>query len=201
MAIHDAEQYAALVPRSTGRSVRLPPDHCSAVLHSRTAAILPACGQESLPLRYGSRSCRSPHPVDRFFTAWLPGNQTEDIAYVTLQSWNGDELTWAVIARVDGEAWSIFGVPKADDGVRPARRQSAEYIATHTTFCVAAGSAMVVLDFISPMSPKNYLRQSLPFSYLTVAVSGSNGASPDVQIYSDIDNSWAGQYGAHVSTK
>jgi hypothetical protein len=48
-----------------------------------------------------------------------------------------------------------------------------------------AGDAMVSLDFFSPVSPKNHVRQSLPFSYLTASVSTKAGAK--TQVYSDID--------------
>lgn len=59
----------------------------------------------------------------------------------------------------------------------------------------------MVLDFLTPISPLNYVRQSLPFSYLTVSASGSDGSTPEVQVYSDIDNSWTGQFGVDVATE
>jgi hypothetical protein len=65
---------------------------------------------------------------------------------------------------------------------------------------VNAGSATFILDFFSPVSPENYIRQSLPFSYLTVSAGGLNGATASIQIYSDIDNSWTGQFGEDGST-
>lgn len=67
---------------------------------------------------------------------------------------------------------------------------TASYTSTHSTFTLQAGSRLLTLDFFSPVSPKNYLRQSLPFSYLTVTVASGSGT---VQIYSDIDASWTGQ--------
>ena len=42
------------------------------------------------------------------------------------------------------------------------------------------------------MAPADYVRQSLPYSYLTVSASGTNGCNPSVQIYTDIDDSWLG---------
>lgn len=67
----------------------------------------------------------------------------------------------------------------------------ASYTSTHSTFVVTAGSRQFTLDFFSPVSPKNYIRQSLPFSYLTVTLAA--GDSSSVQIYSDIDSTWTGQ--------
>jgi Domain of unknown function (DUF4965)/Domain of unknown function (DUF5127)/Domain of unknown function (DUF1793) len=53
-----------------------------------------------------------------------------------------------------------------------------------------AGGVTFILDFFSPLDIKDFTRQSLPFSYLTVSVSNSNGAS--VYVYSDIDSTWLG---------
>ncbi|KAK3722676.1 hypothetical protein LTR37_002247 [Vermiconidia calcicola] len=135
-----------------------------------------------------------------YLSAWLPGNQTENIAYAVPEFWNGQPLTWSVMARVDGESYSLFGVPEPESGVKPGLLQSADYTSTHTTFVVTAGLARFVLDFLSPISPQDYVRQSLPLSYLTVSASGINGAAPSIQVYSDIDNSWAGQFGENVAT-
>ena len=107
-------------------------------------------------------------------------------------------MTWSVLARVDGQTYSLFGVPLPGEGVQAATLEGGRYTATHTIFTLTAGAATFELDFFSPVSPQNYLRQSLPFSYLTVSTSGRDGATPDVQIYSDIDNSWAGQYGRFI---
>lgn len=104
------------------------------------------------------------------------------------------------MARVDNETYSLFGVPDPVAGVRAGSLQSAEYTTTHTTFVIDAGSAKFILDFFSPVSPQNLIRQSLPFSYLTVSASGTNGATASIQIYSDIDNSWTGQFGEYVET-
>ncbi|KAK3109586.1 hypothetical protein LTR53_016997, partial [Teratosphaeriaceae sp. CCFEE 6253] len=75
---------------------------------------------------------------------------------------------------------------------------TAAYTSTHTTFTVTAGTATFLLDFLSPVSPGNLVRQSAPFSYLTVSAAGTNCTTPDVEIYSDIDNSWAGQFDENV---
>lgn len=95
-----------------------------------------------------------------------------------------------MIARVGDQAYSLFGVPDAPENVQAATVTKAEYTSTHTIFTLEAGSKTFTLDFLSPVSPQNLLRQSLPFSYLTVSVSGGD---EEVQIYSDIDSSWTGK--------
>ena len=131
--------------------------------------------------------------------AWLPGNETENLPSAVPQFWAGQKLTWSVIARVDGKAYSLFGVPNPGPNVEPASVISGSWTATHTTFVVTAGSASFVLEFMSPISPQDHVRQSMPFSYLTISVSGFGGKTPSVQVYSDIDNSWAGQFGVDVA--
>ena len=128
-------------------------------------------------------------------TAWMPGNQVANLATATPQFWTGANLTWSVLARVDGTAYKLFGAPESLQGSIEAELVSAEYTSTHSIFTLNAGGAVFGLDFFSPVSPKNYLRQSLPFGYLTVSVSG-DGAK--IQIYSDVDESWTGQAGQTV---
>jgi hypothetical protein len=40
----------------------------------------------------------------------------------------------------------------------------------------------------------------MPFSYVTVSVSSLDGNAHSVKVYSDIDNSWTGQFGENVQT-
>lgn len=129
--------------------------------------------------------------------AWLPGNQAADLPSATPQFWTGQNLTWAVLARVDDITYNLFGVPSAPSNTVSASLLYATYTATHTTFILAAGAATFRLDFLSPVSPNDYVRQSLPFSYLTVFASSSG--SSRIQIYSDVDETWTGQSGDTVA--
>ena len=137
--------------------------------------------------------CPNSHP------AWVPGNQVANLATATPQFWQGQNLAWSVLARVGGTTYKLFGAPAALSGSVAATLMSAEYTSSHSVFTLAAGDvATFTLDFFSPVSPKNYVRQSLPFSYLTVSVDANTASK--VQIYSDIDETWTGQSGATVST-
>ncbi|CAI7651300.1 unnamed protein product [Penicillium glandicola] len=126
-----------------------------------------------------------------YLSAWIPGNSVASLASNRAQFWAGNDLIWSVTARVDGVAYNLFGVHLPLSGTKSGTVTEASYTSTHSIFTVEAGSRTFTLDFFSPVSPKNYLRQSLPFSYLTVTVTA--GDSSSVQIYSDIDHSWVGQ--------
>ncbi|KAJ5761209.1 hypothetical protein N7520_008365 [Penicillium odoratum] len=126
-----------------------------------------------------------------YLSAWIPGNEVDSLPSNNAQFWAGNTLVWSVIARVDNTTYNLFGVASPNDGTTSATVTAATYTSTHSTFTVTAGSRTFTLDFFSPVSPKNYLRQSLPFSYLTVTLVA--GDSSSVQIYSDISESWTGQ--------
>ncbi|KAJ5739058.1 hypothetical protein N7533_011842 [Penicillium manginii] len=128
-----------------------------------------------------------------YLSAWMPSDRVQQMPYSEPQFWAGQELGWSVIVRVDGQAYSVMGVPDLDeDEILPATVRRAEFTSTHSIFDLTAGSVRLTLDFFSPVTPSNYLRQSLPFSYLTVKVSGSYFGN-NIQVYSDIDGRWTGR--------
>lgn len=99
-----------------------------------------------------------------YLNTWLPGNLVANLPSAPPQFWTGKELAWSVIAKVDGKAYSLFGVTDRIDGVTEAQVASAKFTSTHSIFTLRAGSLSFELDFFSPVSPENLLRQSLPFS-------------------------------------
>lgn len=127
----------------------------------------------------------------------MPGSFVNNLTASNPQFWAGQDLTLGILARIDGQTFSLLGVPSPPDGTRAATVSHAEYTSTHTIFSLLAANVSLKLDFLSPVSPSNYLRQSLPFSYLTITA--ETGAGEDVQIYVDIDESWTGQSGSTVA--
>ena len=125
----------------------------------------------------------------------MPGKNASSLPTQLPTFWSGVPLIWGVMARVDGAAYSLMGIPATPEGVTPAQLVNAEYTATHTLFQLSAGDATITLDFFSPVTPNDLVRQSLPFSYLTISATGSS----NVQVYTDIDETWTGQSGATVS--
>jgi hypothetical protein len=53
----------------------------------------------------------------------------------------------------------------------------------------------MVITFLSPVTPDDYVRQSLPMSYMQVSVVSIDGKSHNVELYSDIS---AGEFLIHV---
>lgn len=127
--------------------------------------------------------------------AWLPGHFTNNVTAGSPQFWAGQNLTWSVLARVNGATYSIFGVPEAISGVRAATQQTISYSSSHTVVNLTAGNANITLDFFSPvlLNETDMARQSLPYSFLTVTAISSDGNAANVQVMSAIDNSWTAQ--------
>jgi hypothetical protein len=87
------------------------------------------------------------------------------------------------LVRVDGKTFSWMGAHKVPN----ANQTSAEYTATSSIFTIRAdGKVEIKVTFLSPITPKDFKRQSLVFSYMQVEVSSIDGSNHDVQIYTDI---------------
>lgn len=99
-----------------------------------------------------------------YLSTWIPGGLVENLPSSSPQFWAGNDLTWGIIARVDGTTYNLFGITEKVRGTSNAPVVSASYTSTHSTFTLAAGTATFKLDFFTPVSPSNYIRQSLPFS-------------------------------------
>jgi len=108
-----------------------------------------------------------------YLSTWMPSDQVQTLPYAEPQFWAGQSLTWSIMARVDGQAYSLMSITNPGDKIRPAIVRAAEYTATHSVFTLSAGRVIFTLDFFSPISPSNYLRHSLPFSMACFGCSGS----------------------------
>ena len=108
-----------------------------------------------------------------------------DVPTATTNFWAGQTLTWQIYARIDGgTTYCVYGCP--DSGVENAQQTSISFTSTHTYITLEAGDAEIILDFFSPVSLTDYVRQSVPYSYITVNVS----TTADVMVA--IDDSWTG---------
>lgn len=131
-----------------------------------------------------------------YLSVWLPGSAAGNAATAQPEFWTGEDLTWPVLARIDGKTWALFG-DSAGSISNAATTDSVTFTSTHTYFQVTAGSVKFTLDFFTPVTPgkDEYAQQSLPYSYLTVTASSSGFAPASIQILSGIDQTWTAQEG------
>lgn len=94
----------------------------------------------------------------------------------------GQTIGWSGMIRVDGIMYAWMGLP---DTV--AVNQTAyEYTSTKSIFTMDVDDAVqLTITFLSPITPHDFKRQSLVFSYMNVEVASIDGDFHDVQLYSD----------------
>lgn len=64
---------------------------------------------------------------------------------------------------------------------------SMDYTSTRSNFYMSVGGKVSMnIEFLSPVYPEDLRRQSIPFSYLNVAVQSLDGAPHSVQVYADV---------------
>ncbi|KAF2705838.1 DUF1793-domain-containing protein [Pleomassaria siparia CBS 279.74] len=111
--------------------------------------------------------------------------------------YTGDVVAWTGLIRVDGNTFVWMGSP-IEIQAPLATQVAFEYTSTKSIFTIEVdGKVSLKATFLSPVTPTDFKRQSLVFSYLNVEVSSMDGAEHDVQLYTDISAEWvSGDLGA-----
>lgn len=100
----------------------------------------------------------------------------------------GQTIGWSGMIRVDGIMYAWMGLP----GTVAVNQTAYEYTSTKSIFTMDVdGAVQLTITFLSPITPHDFKRQSLVFSYMYVEVVSVDGDSHDVQLYSDTS---AGEY-------
>jgi hypothetical protein len=111
------------------------------------------------------------------------------LAECTLTQSSGQWLGWTGLVRVDGNTFVWMGAP--DDYNDLANQTSYEYTSTKSIFFITADDKIQLkVTFLSPLTPNDFKRQSLIFSYMEIEVSSLDNSEHDVQIYTDISAGW-----------
>ncbi|KAH9000742.1 hypothetical protein EDB86DRAFT_3075192 [Lactarius hatsudake] len=102
-------------------------------------------------------------------------------------------LGWTVFVRIDGSTYSFLGgVPGNIVGSVNVAVNITETVITPTQTVVSAqaGPMQVNLTFLNPIEPGDWVKQSIPFSYLALSAKSLDGAAHAVQVYSDVSGEW-----------
>lgn len=94
----------------------------------------------------------------------------------------GQTIGWSGMIRVDGIMYAWMGLP----GTVAVNQTAYEYTSTKSIFTMDVDDAVqLTITFLSPITPHDFKRQSLVFSYMNVEVASIDGDSHDIQLYSD----------------
>ncbi|KAI0930164.1 hypothetical protein AcV5_006948 [Taiwanofungus camphoratus] len=124
-----------------------------------------------------------------YFSSWLPIAPTSALTNTWPNFWNDDiyHLGWVGHVRIDGTTYKWLGSsPLANTTNLTAK----EITPTRTILTVQAGPMDLTITFLTPIEPSDWIRQSIPFSYLAFEATSSDGRPHDVQVYSDISAEW-----------
>ena len=113
-------------------------------------------------------------------------------------------LGWAVLVRIDGLTYNFLGdSPGAGlNGTVAVNVTDTVITPTQTVVAAQAGPMQVNLTFLNPIEVRNHLlarisllipsfqpgdwvKQSIPFSYMALSATSLDGAAHTVQVYSD----------------
>ncbi|KAG6182265.1 hypothetical protein E4U36_003461 [Claviceps purpurea] len=103
--------------------------------------------------------------------------------------WTTGVQAWQGFIMVDGQVYNWMG---GHPGAPNVEQISVDYTSTRSNFNMSvAGKVAMNIEFMSPVYPEDLRRQSIPFSYMNVAVRSLDGASHSVQLYTDVSGEWA----------
>ncbi|PCH43484.1 hypothetical protein WOLCODRAFT_103601 [Wolfiporia cocos MD-104 SS10] len=101
---------------------------------------------------------------------------------------------WVGHIRVDNITYTWMGTTSNISNGPPILRQveslSTVITPTRTIQHLQAGGMDITVTYLSPIEPSDWSKQSMPFSYMAVNASSSDGQAHEVQLYSDISAEW-----------
>ncbi|KAI0267461.1 hypothetical protein BC834DRAFT_953477, partial [Gloeopeniophorella convolvens] len=101
---------------------------------------------------------------------------------------SSDVLSVDALVRVDGLTYSFLGdIPGANTTVNLTNTLVTP---TQTIVTAVAGPIQVNLTFLNPIEPGDFIKQSIPFSYMSLTVKSLDGNTHSVQVYSDVSGEW-----------
>ncbi|KAH9996263.1 DUF1793-domain-containing protein [Russula vinacea] len=99
-------------------------------------------------------------------------------------------LGWSVLVRVDGLTYSFLGAEGLGFLNGTVNLTNVAVTPTQTVVTARAGAMQVNLTFLNPIEPGDWVKQSIPFSYMAFTASSLDGAAHAVQVYSDVSGEW-----------
>ncbi|KAH9000989.1 hypothetical protein EDB83DRAFT_2275918 [Lactarius deliciosus] len=99
-----------------------------------------------------------------------------------------DSLNTVVLVRVDNITYLFLGFANTINAT--VNLTSTVISPTQTKLTAEAGPMQVNLTFLNPIEPGDWVKQSIPFSYLSLTAKSLDGAAHAVQVYSYPGPEW-----------
>ncbi|KAH9072397.1 hypothetical protein EDB83DRAFT_2220684 [Lactarius deliciosus] len=96
-----------------------------------------------------------------------------------------------VLVRVNNETFLFVGDVFEPNRTIPLVNLTSGVISpTQTVFIAEAGPMQINLTFLNPIEPGDWVKQSIPLSYVSLTAKSLDGAAHAVQVYLDISPEW-----------
>ncbi|KAH9040733.1 hypothetical protein EDB85DRAFT_1858640 [Lactarius pseudohatsudake] len=95
-----------------------------------------------------------------------------------------------VLVRVDNTTFTFLGDGVSDPALIGVHLSNAVISPTQTVLTAEAGPVQINLTFLNPIEPNDWVKQSIPLSYLSLTAKSLDGAAHAVQVYSDLAAEW-----------
>ncbi|KAF8497617.1 hypothetical protein F5888DRAFT_1613412 [Russula emetica] len=127
-----------------------------------------------------------------YLNCWLQFNNTYTAGFGTWPTTfnHSQVLGWTVLVRVDNLTYSFIG--DVDPNLVNGTVNATSFTVSPSTTILrgVAGPVEVNLTFLNPIEPQDWVKQSIPFSYMSFTAKPSDSANHYVQVYSDISGEW-----------
>lgn len=122
-----------------------------------------------------------------YVSTWQPNG----IAPGTMsQFWQGAPKPITGIVAIDGKPFLFLGAPVGTDVPNTMAETALRITPTQSVFTFAGGGITLTVDFLSPVEPSDFMRQSIPLSDITMSAQSNDGSTHTVSIYMDIEGAW-----------
>ncbi|KAF8491808.1 hypothetical protein F5888DRAFT_1619585 [Russula emetica] len=127
-----------------------------------------------------------------YLNCWLQdGNPATSFGQTWPTTFNYPQvLGWSVLVRVDNLTYWFLGDGRSYPYNATVNFTSIAVTPTQTVLTAQAGPMQVNLTFLNPIEPQDWVKQSIPFSYMAFTANSLDGASHAVQVYSDVSGEW-----------
>ncbi|KAI0031102.1 hypothetical protein K488DRAFT_52813, partial [Vararia minispora EC-137] len=112
-------------------------------------------------------------------------------------------LGWAGYLKVDNTTYRWLGNAVAYNNITVTTPPVVNMVVTptRTIFTLNAGTQMQFnVTFLSPITPRDFVGYSVPFSYISINAASLDGQTHSVQIYSDISGEWLSGDNSRIMT-
>ncbi|EKM54251.1 uncharacterized protein PHACADRAFT_146023 [Phanerochaete carnosa HHB-10118-sp] len=105
--------------------------------------------------------------------------------------WNSAILGWAGHIRIDNNiTYKWQGDADSPAGLNFSVLNNIQITPTRTVMSITSGPIDLNITYLSPIEPTDPVKQSFPFSYVSLTATSNDGQPHAVQVYSDISGEW-----------